>query len=61
MTFLIKKRIITELFIDKTAALYKVNIQIREGTNQSDWPVVLVDWGSSAIFISKGDGMRDQV
>jgi len=47
MTFPIKKIINPELFIDKMAALYKRDIRIRDGNNQSGWAVVLVDWGSN--------------
>jgi len=44
MTFPIKKRINTELFIDRMAALYKGETLIRVGTNAGDQLVVLVDW-----------------
>jgi len=64
MTFPIKKRINTELSIDKTTACYVGDDRIKDGTN---WPVVQVDWGSciprteALVLISKGVEMRDQV
>jgi len=36
LTFPIKKRIKTELFIDRTATLYKGQAQIREKTNEDE-------------------------
>jgi len=38
MTFPIKKRISTEMFIDRTAALYIEESQIKIMTNESDQP-----------------------
>jgi len=38
-TFPIKKRINTELFIDRTATLYMVETQIREEITEGDEPV----------------------
>jgi len=38
ITFLIKKRIITELFIDRTAALYIGETRIRVVTDEGDQP-----------------------
>jgi len=46
MTFQIEKRINTWLLNDKMAALYLGDTWIRNGVNQSDRPVALVDWGS---------------
>jgi len=37
ITFPIKERINTELFIDKTAALYIVDGRIKEGVNHCYW------------------------
>jgi len=45
VTFPINKRINTELFIDRTAALFIEETRIRDGANQGDEPVTLVDWG----------------
>jgi len=67
MTFLIKKRINTEQFIDRKVALYKGETRIRVGVNDDYQPVTLVDWriefhlSKDAFLISKGVGMRDQV
>lgn len=49
MTLPINKTIntYTEMIIEKTASLYIVNNWNRDGTNQGDWLVIQVDWGSS--------------
>jgi len=46
MTLSIKKRINTELFIIRTAALYIGETQIRVGTKEGGPSVALADWGS---------------
>jgi len=57
----------TELFIDRMAALYIRETQIREVTKQGDQLVELADRRGrytlcrNAILISKGVGKRDQV
>jgi len=65
VTFPIKKRISTELFNGRFAALNIREVRIRVGTKESDQPVVLDDWRidlrRNAILISNGVGMRDQV
>jgi len=67
MTFLIKKRINTEPSIDRTAAFYKEETLIRVvtkdgdhkvGTNCKEGQLYLMQ---SAILISKGEEMKDQV
>jgi len=44
MTFTIKKRFNTVLFIDRIAALYIGNTRIRVLTNEGDQPVEQADW-----------------
>jgi len=44
MTFPIKKRIHTELFIDRTAALYILESWIRDTIHKGIEPVALVGW-----------------
>jgi len=44
MTFQIKKRTNSELFIDRMAALYIGETQFRVGTNKGDQPMALGDW-----------------
>jgi len=44
VTFPIKKRIHTELFIDRTAALCIRETQVRVGTIEGDQSVALADW-----------------
>jgi len=57
MTFPIKQRINNEMFIDRTTAPQTGKTQLRVGTNK------LMRGSSiySAILISKGVGMREQV
>jgi len=63
----IKKRIYTELFVDRMAALYIRETCIRGRTNEGNQPVALTDWRvkytlqRTAILISKDVGMRDDV
>jgi len=44
MTFPFKKRISTELFVERTAALYLGKTPVRVGTNESDQLVGLAEW-----------------
>jgi len=44
ITFQVKKRINSGLFIGRTAALYIGETQIRVVMNESDQPVALADW-----------------
>jgi len=46
MTFLVKKRINTELFIDRT----KGETQIRVGTNVGDQPAGQADWSIEYVM-----------
>jgi len=46
MTFPIKKRINTEMFIDRTAALYIRETRIRAMTNRVIEKLALIDWRS---------------
>lgn len=49
--------------LDRTAALYIIEIQIREGTHEVDQPVILADWRkeynlrNNAVLRSKGVGI----
>jgi len=43
MAFPIKKRINTELFIDRTAAVHMLETWIRHGTIEGDQPVILAN------------------
>jgi len=52
LIFPIKKRIITELFIDRMATLYIEETRIRNGTNEGDQPVALVDWSNLRRMLS---------
>jgi len=53
MTFIIKKRINTELFIETEAALYNGEIRNRVGTEDDDQPVVLADWGNKCTSLAQ--------
>jgi len=50
MTFPIKLRINTELFIDRLVALYIGETLIRMLTKQDDQPVVQADWRNEHTF-----------
>jgi len=61
MTFPIKKRINTELFIDRTAALNIKENWIREETSEGDQPVALVDWRNEYALRRNAMGRKDWV
>jgi len=44
MTYPIKKRIISDLFIDRMAALYVGETRIRVVPDEGDHPLTLTDW-----------------
>jgi len=50
MTFIIKKRINTELFIDRMAVLYIGKTRMRVRGNEGDQPVALADWSGANEF-----------
>jgi len=64
MTFQIKTRINTELFIDKMATHFR-EPRVRAETNKGDQPIALAYWMievtllRNAILITKGVEMRD--
>jgi len=63
VTFPTKKRINTQLFIDRTATLYIGDTQIRVITNEGAQPVALNDWRRKytlhvkVILVLKGVGI----
>jgi len=59
MTIPIKKRIKTEIVIERTAALYILKSRIRDEINEGDWPMKLSGCRVKHAMHWKGEGMRD--